>query len=114
MAGILHDASEFALSDISAPVKHLPEFKFYRKAEERLQSMIYERFGLDPVEPASVKIADKQLLATEAKYLMPVMHPDWKLDIDPLPFKIEPLEPKDAEKLFLKRFDELFSKHNKK
>lgn len=112
--GLMHDCSEFALTDISAPVKHLPEFKFYRDAEARLQTMIYKRFGLNPVEPTSVKIADKQLLYTEARDLMPVMHSDWKWEMEPLPFKIEPLQPKDAEKLFMKRFNELFPKHNRK
>jgi uncharacterized protein len=111
---LLHDASEAYLSDIAAPVKHLQEYKFYRDAEDRLQSMIYKRFGLSPTEPASTKIADKLLLATEARDLMPVMHSDWKMDIEPLPFKIIPLNPQEAEKLFIKRFNELFVKHNYK
>jgi 5'-nucleotidase len=112
--GLLHDASEAYLTDISAPVKHLPEFKFYRDAETKLQTMIYKRFGLEPMEPSSVKIADKLLLATEARDLMPVMHSDWKMPVEPLPFKIEPLSSHDAEKLFLKRFKELFPQHKDK
>jgi uncharacterized protein len=111
---VLHDASEAYLSDISAPVKHLPQFQFYRDAEARLQAMIYKRFGLDPIEPASVKYADQKLLYTEAKYCLPVMHSDWKFKMEPLPFKIEPLPPQEAEKLFLKRFNELFPQHKDK
>lgn len=46
LACLLHDASEAYISDITRPVKSgLAE---YRGIEERLQSVIYRRFGLDP------------------------------------------------------------------
>src|SRR5438552_3035736 len=42
---LLHDASEAYLSDIPRPLKQLPEFEFYKKAEQLLQDLIYAKFG---------------------------------------------------------------------
>src|SRR4051812_33702567 len=39
---LLHDASEAYLVDIPRPLKQLPEFAWYRGAEERLKRLIYE------------------------------------------------------------------------
>ncbi len=44
LMALLHDASEAYLSDLPRPLKMHPQFAFYRKAESRLQSMIYDRF----------------------------------------------------------------------
>jgi len=62
--GLIHDASEAYLSDVSTPVKKLPEMKPYRDAEEHLQGMIAQWAGLGPNEPPEVKEADTQLFAT--------------------------------------------------
>lgn len=43
-AALLHDASEAYLSDVPLPIKHLPQFTFYREAEDRLQRMIFAKF----------------------------------------------------------------------
>lgn len=76
--GLLHDASEAYLTDIPRPLKRLPEFAFYREAEARAMLAICERFGLDPVEPACVKEADRLLLVTEARDFMAPLHDDWE------------------------------------
>jgi len=45
---LLHDAAEAYMSDLTRPVKiNFPE---YVKAEERLQRVIWEKFGLSPTE----------------------------------------------------------------
>jgi len=111
--GLLHDASEYAISDVSSPLKRTPEFLAYRKIEDKLQAAICQRFYLDEKEPADVKEADMVLLATEARDLLPSQRPDWQLNVKPLPFKIVPLPPKEAKKLFLERFAELISQKNK-
>lgn len=106
---LLHDASEAYLSDIPRPIKHLPEFSFYRDAEKKLQEMIYIKFGLNPVEPTEIKSADWEILCEEAmsKKLMWPLHPDWTARCKPL-INFTPLEPNRIEKIFLDKFQSLF------
>jgi hypothetical protein len=70
LAGLLHDASEAYLPDVVRPLKKLPAFAAYRQAEERLQKMIAEKYGLPWPEPAHVKEADNIILTAEANVLM--------------------------------------------
>lgn len=61
--GLLHDASEAYLGDVSTPLKTLlPE---YREIEGRVQRMIAGRFGLPWPIPGSVKDADRDALMIE-------------------------------------------------
>lgn len=106
-SGLLHDASEAYLIDLARPVKHLPEMAGYREAERRLQTLIFRVFGLPEAELEVVKEADRVMGATEARNFFPAVHPDWRWIADPLPVKIEPLGPKEAEAIFLQRFEEL-------
>lgn len=105
--GLLHDASEAYLSDISRPLKHSGFFEEYKKIEHNLQSLIFQKFGLSMEEPKGVKLADTTLLATEARDLLSPLHPDWNQPAKPLPFTITALPPKEAKALFLERFEEL-------
>ncbi len=107
--GLLHDLSEAYIADISSPVKRTPEFEGYRNIERNLMCAVYKRFGLYPQEPVSVKQADYLALATEANCLLNARS-DWKLDIEPAPFKIDPLPPKEAKMLFINRFFDLIGK----
>lgn len=63
---LLHDASECYISDLTRPVKRqLPQ---YCAVEEKLQKMIYERFGLGDItdeEQQFVKVIDDSLLYHE-------------------------------------------------
>ncbi len=110
--GLLHDASEAYIADISSPIKRTVDFERYREIEKHLQDMIYERFGLSKEEPPSVKKADRLMLATEASQLLSPLHSEWKLPCNPAPFKIEQLSPEVVEKMFLVRFHELIDKLN--
>lgn len=105
--GQLHDADEAYIPDLSSPLKHSGKFDNYRECGKTLQRAICKRFGLPEKEPASVKKADMLLLATEARDLMSPLHPDWVQPVEPLPFKIEPWGPDEAEDRFTKRFYEL-------
>ncbi len=105
--GLMHDASEAYLVDVPRPLKRSGKFDAYLDFEATMQKAICTRFGLPEQEPPSVKRADTMLLATEARDLMSPLHPDWQQACEPLPFKIEPLSPRDAKDLFMKRFFEL-------
>src|ERR1035441_4463532 len=59
---LLHDASEYVLRDIPRPLKHASEFAFYRILEDKVQAMIYEKFGLPEIMLQSVKLWDDILL----------------------------------------------------
>lgn len=115
LCGLLHDASEAYLVDIPRPIKAHPLFSFYRSAEKRVQSAIWQRFGLSEfatadggTEPAEVKRADTVLLATEFRDLMNTVE-GWRFEPaeDPLSERIEPWAALHAERRFLDRFKEL-------
>lgn len=103
--GLLHDASEAYIADMSRPVKgNMPA---YKAMERVVMAAVCERFGLAIEEPASVKRADNVLLFTEARDLM--CHPPnaWRDIAVPLPEPIEPWEPKKARRRFLDRAADL-------
>ncbi len=103
--GLLHDAGEAYLSDIASPVKKLPLFEFYRKAENNLQSVIYNKFGLSATEPQIVKEVDVKLRSNEFTDLFSSFNNEYASIYD---ITINPLLPKEAKQLFLDRFNELY------
>lgn len=68
--GLLHDAAEAYLHDIVSPIKHRPEFAFYREAEERALTVILERFDIDPSFWAYVHESDQAVGTRERLALM--------------------------------------------
>ena len=79
MAALLHDAAEAYLCDVPSPVKRLPMMAGYCEAEDRLQSMIYEKFGLQGDKLRLIDQADKYMLHVEtASPIVGSRHPDWK------------------------------------
>lgn len=103
--GLLHDASEAYLCDITKPLKRQPDLAGYRVVEARVQAAICEKFGLAADEPAMVKAADQLVLRTEQRDLMAM--PDGWMPRDTLPMTIRPQSPRQAECAFLLRFHEL-------
>lgn len=106
--GLLHDASEAYLIDVPRPIKHGAGMELYRAAEKNLQAIIYQSFGLDPIEPDAIKTADNQLLRTEQRDLMKPPPAKWKdYRVGALPMRIDPWMPRGAEISFMHRFNEL-------
>lgn len=110
LAGLLHDASEAYLHDIAAPLKHRPEFDFYREVEDRVQRTIFKAFDIPHLWPLpqNVSTADHELGAEERDVL-------WGKFSVLGPFgssrrsMIVGFTPDAAYKLFLRRAEQLVS-----
>jgi hypothetical protein len=113
MQGLLHDATEAYLQDLSRPLKlamraFCHPYSPYDIIEMNLDRVIAEHFGLERPLPFDVKIADTRMLATEAAelgFLDKAPHP-WDLP-DRYPEKISPLPFGEAYDMFMYRYYEL-------
>lgn len=102
--GLMHDASEAYLVDVSTPVKR--QLKEYGPAEERLMHVLAKVFGFNwPMLP-EVKRMDTILLITEQRDLMEYINPDFP-HLQPLQRIIKPWGWRKSEREFLKRFHQL-------
>ena len=108
LAGLLHDAAEAYVMDMTRPLKHSPGMQAFRDAERRVTEAIAEHFGIDPQEPASVKLADVRLLVSERRDLLRADQ-SWQRTegIEPIAGPIVPWYPRVAEQAFLTRYREL-------
>ncbi|UNC12886.1 metal-dependent phosphohydrolase [Acidiphilium multivorum] len=108
LAALMHDAAEAFLGDVSTPLKQmLPD---YQALERRVEEMIFFRFGIAEI-PADVWKADKIMLATEGRDLMPLSGEEWATIAgeQPLPALIRPWSPGYARDRFLDLYHELQS-----
>lgn len=114
LAGLMHDASEAYLGDVSMPLK--PLLPGYREIEARVHQAIFEHFGIDPVLPPEVKRADMKMLATERLRLMPDDPTPWPCleGIEPLSGDGEFWGPQRAEVEFLSRFSVLLRQRDER
>lgn len=70
---LLHDASEAYLMDVPSPLKHTPQFSFYREVEAEAQTVILDHFILLSAATAghwTIDRADEIMLGIEARDLM--------------------------------------------
>lgn len=112
---ILHDASESYISDITRPVKR--QLVEYYAIEERLQKMIYEKFGLIDIteeEQQLIKTVDDALLYYEFIELMGISPseedaPEMEMDHD---FSLRDFE--EVEHEFLYIFNQLTNEERRK
>jgi len=109
--GILHDASEAYLNDVTTPLKHLlPE---YMKMEKNMQVAIYRALEVqfpNPQEDTQVRYADTVALATEVRDLGGGRLDEYGLGVEPNKNVIEPLSPPEAEQLWMEEFMKLYRK----
>lgn len=107
LAGLLHDAAEAFIGDVTKPLKDLlPD---YRAIETRIEAAVLDRFGLPAALPASIKAADLTMLATEQVALMR-NRDQWGTVAGYAPiadFAIHELTPWQAKIMFLRRWVEL-------
>jgi len=97
--GLLHDAAEAYLGDLIRPLKHV--LPAYTEAEERMQAVIADRFGLLYPFPPEVGEGDNVVLATEKRDLLPAA--DWGWMPEPLEEVIRPMTPNEAGLAFRDR-----------
>jgi hypothetical protein len=110
---LMHDASEAYLSDMSRPLKYYTNVGIaYRLMETIMQNAIERRFNLRR-QPASVHIADNQMLFAERDQLMGkvvlwnkslTIHKDFGT----AEIRIKEWSTRHAERMFLRRFHELY------
>ena len=104
---LLHDAAEAYSSDIPRPLKHcLPDWKIM---EDKIMLSICEKFDLPDKEPVEVKNIDLAITSDERLAIMNPCIWDWGKLPSPLGVKIRCLVPKEAERVFMKRFEYLMS-----
>ncbi len=108
MQGLLHDAPEAFIHDMTKPLKNiLPD---YQDLEKRVERAVFAHFDLPPVLHSSIKVADRILLATERRDLMPPHEgTEWEHlnGIQPMHTPIYPLEPRMARFLFKSRYEQI-------
>ncbi len=120
--GLLHDAAEAYLPDITRPVKDAfyveldrdetghevqHEIVSFGFIEDQLLDAVAARFGMRPPMPACVHTADDRELARERRDLFPRDRPAWDGLPDPYPEPLVPVSPSEAEAMFLNRFKDL-------
>lgn len=66
--GLMHDAHEAYIGDISRPLKRYLGSELIKQLESRIDEAIFIRFGIDPYYEL-VHDADSRMLATEARIL---------------------------------------------
>ena len=107
LEGLLHDAAEAFIGDVSSPLKQLlPE---YKAIERRLEQFIFEQFGLTYPMPDVVKQADLIRLATEEDQLMPDHDDEWEIikGVRILGVPIPLWTPWQADLNFMRRYEQL-------
>jgi hypothetical protein len=113
LAALLHDGHEAYFGDITTPVKDLLASQFLQAKTSRMDGAIAERFGIDVglLHCQTVKDADRVLLATEKRDLMPLHATIWHCPSEPWSgMKIVPWSTEESEQRFLERFRELTKK----
>lgn len=107
LQALMHEAGEPFCGDMSAPLKMLlPE---YKKIEKSVEAAALTHFGLDPVLDPCIKDADRIMLATEQRDLMPPHDDDWpqRQNVPCMKRKIHAWPIWYARWRFLRRYKEL-------
>lgn len=112
MFGLLHDAHEAYIGDITEPMRReiaaYASFDVVTRIAERIDKAIWQAFGLDAAPGfgglAWVRSADQAVFAAEWRDLMRGPCP---LKVEAAPFAIKPRNADKAEEEFLRTFERL-------
>jgi len=122
LAGLLHDAHEAYIGDTTRPMKaalialademchDAGAFASVIAEIEAMHAQCIETWARLPWMPGAIdviRLADDELLATEARELMGPPPTSWGLRADPLPWRIEPWVPSEAEERFAAEYHRL-------
>jgi hypothetical protein len=107
LEGLLHDAAEAYVGDLSTPIKI--QNKAYRDLENEVARLVSVKYRLAYPWPECIHVADKALLAAEARALMAEPPGGWENFIKVAPAKVwfECWSPEVAKRKFLDRFSAL-------
>jgi hypothetical protein len=100
LEALLHDAAEAYIPDIPRPIKVSFGMREY---ENKILAIILKKFGAGGITPA-IRQADNIIMATECRDLMANIN-GWARLPQPLRERIEPIDSRTAEILFLDRFE---------
>jgi hypothetical protein len=106
--GLLHDASEAYINDISRPVK--VDLDEYKRIEEYIMIVFSQAFNLPWPMPAAVKAVDNRIVMDERAALLNPSWRMWNLNEEPLGAVIDGLYPDQAYNLFMNRYMEILGK----
>lgn len=98
---LLHDASEAYLKDLLRGLK--TQMPVYVEAEDKLQAIIYKKFGVLNVDYNEIKRVDYGMMATEVRVLM-VNQDGWNRPEPPLDVIIVRWSHETVERVFLEMF----------
>lgn len=123
LAFLLHDASEAFMNDLVRPIKHREELKYYREQEDKIQEIIFKKFGLEYPFSQRVHDVDNQVLIEELKRIIitgdEIIEKSQELNVSMREARkilrqekldncdIPRLTPEESEQIFLDRFYEL-------
>ena len=105
-AGLLHDAGETFIGDVSRPLQTV--VSDYRSVKERVEKVVFAHFGIPWPLPGAVSHADRAALIFEMRDLFGYEDRLLKkfskeFQVDP----IRPMQPAEAREAFLRRYSEL-------
>lgn len=107
--GLMHDAAETYINDITRPVKYIKEFQPIREVEDSILKVIFSKYNISYPLSDKLKKLDRRICITEANKLMIGGTKDWYELYEPLDIVIDPWGFEESRFKFIRRFWELYN-----
>jgi len=90
LEGLFHDAAEAYLPDVPSPLKNMDCFEEFRKIEDNLLKVIFDKYSLQYPLSNEVEYVDEKICSNEQPLFMPDPPESWQLryppfDLTPFP-----------------------------